>query len=223
MTDHDQRMREAFAALSQGAAADDACPSSETLRAAVQGQLPAAAVEEIVSHTARCAACAEDWRISLGFVRAMADSEPAHPPAKVVAFPARRWLAPLAAAAAILLAVLVFRPQPSPEPPIYRDQNTKPAIRSLIPEQTSLRRDDCVLRWACDDAGPGTRYEVQVTTADVFEMVAHVRDLDRAELRLSSEQLARVSPGGPLLWWVRATTADGTMRQSATFRQELEP
>lgn len=224
MTDQDQYLREAFASLSQSVQADSECPAPETLLAAVQGQLPEAEVKAVIAHTASCGACAEDWRISYGFATDMAKLEPQDAPqAKIIAFPARRWLTPLAAAAAILLAVLVFRQQPEPAAPEWRDQPRQSAVRSLLPEQQPLRRDDCVLRWAVDGAVPGTRYEVQVTTADVFNVIAVARDLEQTELRLSAEQLAKVPAGGQLLWWVKATTADGIVVQSETFTQLLGP
>jgi len=80
------RWRQAFTVPAEDSPAPD-CPSPETIWSAVRGELPPQTLREVVEHTARCAACAEDWRLAVEVNRQAEEQEEAVPgrlPANVV-------------------------------------------------------------------------------------------------------------------------------------------
>lgn len=217
--DHDDRLRRAFAAGSERAAGP--CPDADRLWAAASGELPPAERRALIDHTARCAACAEDFRIVAALVRAAPAARPAAPAAQALPFRARpagrRLLGALAAMLllGVLIAGLLGR-RPAGPPEVYRGGEA--AIVSLLGEPPALARGDAVLRWK----GPqGARFAVTVTTADL-RLVASAADLTESSYRLPPEALREVPAGAPLDWRVDALLPDGRQIVSPLFRFRLE-
>lgn len=211
----------AFSESSRDAVNSDDCPTADRLLAAVSGSLDKRETAEIIAHTARCPACAEDWRISHHYATEMEAG--LAPTAKIIAFPSRHLLSTLLAAAACFFLVLLLRP-PAPHPEAgVREAGEQNPIVSLLGESEKLKRDNCILRWQASAQGEQLRYEIQVTTTDVFQVIAHERGLVMSEYRVPEEKLANLPPGTRILWWVKQTQADGSVKQSNTFTQELEP
>src|SRR5438128_10363716 len=129
------KLRAAFTAPAAAAPAPEDCPSPETIWAAVRGELPPQALREVVDHTARCAACAEDWRLAVEVDRQAAGQTAETAPGKVIVGRFGRFR-PFAAAAALaaglLIAVGVYRQEIVPSQPTYRESQQS-QIRSLLP------------------------------------------------------------------------------------------
>jgi hypothetical protein len=222
------RLRAAFA-TADAPPDPQSCPAAETIWSAVRGELPPAQLREVVEHTARCSACAEDWRLAAELNRQQAadaetgDADAARRrPANVVYGRFARWR-PLAAAAALaaglLIAVGVYHQDSlNPREPAYREARHA-SIHSLLPAGAALPRQAAVLRWS---ALPGaTGYDVEVSTEDL-KSVATAKELTAARYQISESALAPLRRGTKLLWRVDAVRADGSHETSPTFSTPLE-
>lgn len=196
-----------------------ACPTAEALGAAAAGALPAAEREAVIEHVARCRDCAEELRALAplgpwsGAVAAQLQPAP-------VAAPVRQWWRPwpvwAAAAAAVLALPLVLRLQRE-EPPAGMRAQPAPAIRSLLPEASSVPRERCVLRWS----DLGARYSVSVLGKDLRPL-ASADGLERPEYAVPTAALATVPPGAEIVWSVEARWPDGRRLASPTFVTRLD-
>jgi hypothetical protein len=230
------RLRAAFA-TADAPPDPQSCPAAETIWSAVRGELPPAQMREVVEHTARCSACAEDWRLAAELNRqpiADADADGAGVAPRRLGTVVqgrfggwRRWR-PLAAAAALaaglLIAVGVYQTgvyhsgSLSPQEPAYREASHA-GIRSLLPAGEALPRQAAVLRWS---PLPGaTGYDVQVSTEDLAS-VATAKGLTAARYRIAASALASLPRGTKLLWRVDAVRADGSHEASPTFSTPLD-
>lgn len=101
----DRRIRERFSTSRDRAEVTPACPDDEEIWAASRGELPEARVAELLSHSLECDACKESWRVA----KTLALEAGLDEPATVVPFRSglRRFAVPLAAAAAVVLALIV--------------------------------------------------------------------------------------------------------------------
>ncbi|MBW8878904.1 MAG: hypothetical protein JF614_28460 [Acidobacteria bacterium] len=215
------KLRAAFTAPATAAPPPEDCPSPETIWAAVRGELPPQALREVVDHTARCAACAEDWRLAVEVDRQEAAQAAETAPGKVIVgrFGRFRQLAAAAAlAAGLLVAVGVYRQAIVPSQPIYREaQQTQ--VRSLLPAGQPLPRQAAVLRWT---PLPGAvSYDVSVSTEDLRQ-VATAQGQTAAEYRLPPAALSGLPAGARLLWQVDAIFPDGHHVTSPTFTTPLQ-
>ena len=206
------------------------CPAAETIWSAVRGELPPAQLREVVEHTARCSACAEDWRLAAELNRQQAaDAEDADATPRRLATVVqgrfsgwRRWR-PLAAAAALaaglLIAVGVYHNGSfSPQEPSYREARHS-SIHSLLPAGAALPRGAAVLRWS---PLPGaTGYDVEVSTEDL-KSVATAKGQTAAQYRIPASALASLPRGTKLLWRVDAVRSDGSHETSPTFTTPLD-
>jgi anti-sigma factor RsiW len=208
-------LRRAFATHSHPLPEPAPCPAPEKIWDAVHGKLPADEVREIVSHTAACAACAEDWRLA----HALQTQE-----AEVAAVPAPLRFAPrtqrlrnwgLAAAAALAMAffgVQYFQSQQPTTAPEYRGGER--TVSSLVAEGKPLPRERFVLRWSAP--APGTAYDVQVSTEDL-RVVANAEGLKTTEYQVPASALADLPAGSRLFWKVEADLPAGDHISSKTF------
>ena len=215
------KLRAAFTAPAAAAPAPEDCPSPETIWAAVRGELPPQALREVVDHTARCVACAEDWRLAVEVDRQAAAEASEAPLGRVIVGRFGRWR-PLAAAAALaaglLVAVGVYREAIVPGQPTYREtQQTQ--IRSLLPAGQALPRQAAVLRWT--PVSGAASYDVSVSTEDLRQ-VAAAHGQTAAEYRLPQAELAALPAGTKLLWRVDAVFPDGHRVTSPTFTTPLQ-
>jgi anti-sigma factor RsiW len=227
------RLRAAFA-TADAPPDPQSCPDAETVWSAVRGELPPAQLREVVDHTARCAACAEDWRLAaeLNRQQAAGAADAADAADDAGAFPRRRgnvvhgrfgrWR-PLAAAAALAAGLLIsvgiyHQASLNPQEPAYREASHA-GIRSLVPAGAALPRKAAVLRWS--PLAGATGYDVQVSTEDL-KSVATAKGLSAAQYRISEGALAPLPHGTKLLWRVDALRADGSHQASPTFTTPLE-
>ena len=221
--DASKKLAEAFASQAEEATPREDCPEAEHIYAAVMGELDSQKTSEIVEHTAACPVCAEAWRLA----RAMPAPETMDKGAPVLAFPQswRRIAAPLALAASLLLfSILAFQLMdrgPQTGSPEFRNEG-KDVVHSLLSENQSLSRESCLLRWDLAEPMEGVRYEVRVTTEDVFQVISTAEDLEQPEFLVAEVRLADLPPGTNLLWWVRVTFPDGRQQRSKTFSNRLE-
>ena len=215
------RWRSAFAAPAEAAPAPDDCPAPETVWAAVRGELPPHELREVLDHTARCEACAEDWRLAVEVDRqGAAKSETA--PGKVIVGRFGQWrpaFAAAALAAGLLVAVGVYREAIVPtQTPIYREgEGTQ--VRSLLPAGQALPRQGAVLRWT--PLAGATSYDVSVSTEDLRQ-VASTQGQTATEYRLPAASLTGLPAGAKLLWQVDAVFPDGHRVTSPTFTTLLQ-
>lgn len=215
-------MRKAFASAAGPPPAPEECPDPERTWAAVHGELPPGEVREIVDHTARCAACAEDWRLAAEMVRegpaALPAFEDVEPPERqeVMPPPPRSGrLAPLfalAAAACLVLAVLIPWRSHEARPPVIRESPAT-ELRSLAPDR--LPRERFVLRWS--DAGAGAAYDVEISREAGFQTVVTKRSLDENRLTVPADALAGLPAGTRLIWRVTARLRDGRTQSETSF------
>ncbi|HEV7509353.1 MAG TPA: hypothetical protein VGS07_31040 [Thermoanaerobaculia bacterium] len=221
-----ERLRAAFTAPAASPAPED-CPSPETLWSAVRGELPPQALREVVDHTARCAACAEDWRLAVEVSRqAEAEEETASGrlPGNVVVGRFGRlgsWrsaAAAVALAASLLVAVGIYREAAVPSQPTYRESQ-QATVRSLLAAGQALPRQAAVLRWT--PLAGATSYDVSVSTEDLRQ-VASAQGQTATAYQLPQDALAGLPPGAKLLWLVDAVFPDGHHVTSPTFTTHLQ-
>jgi hypothetical protein len=218
------RLRAAFTAPAVAPPATEDCPSPETIWAAVRGELPPQALREVVDHTARCAACAEDWRLAVEVNRqstAQEERAPGDLPANVVVGRFGRWRAVAAAAAlaaGLLVGVGIYREAFVPGQSTYREPQQS-QMRSLVAPGQALPRQDAVLRWT--PLAGAASYDVSVSTEDL-KPVASAHGQTAAAYRLPQEALAALPPGTKLLWLVEAVFPDGHRVTSPTFTTPLQ-
>ncbi|HEX3556959.1 MAG TPA: hypothetical protein VIA62_27355 [Thermoanaerobaculia bacterium] len=214
------KLRAAFTAPATASPPSEDCPSPETIWAAVRGELPPQALREVVDHTARCAACAEDWRLAVEVDR-QAAAQTKTAPEKVIVGRFGRFrplVAAAALAAGLLVAVGVYRQAIVPSQPIYREtQQTQ--VRSLLPAGQALPRQAAVLRWT--PLAGAASYDVSVSTEDLRQ-VATAQGQTAAQYRLPPAALAGLPAGARLLWQVDALFPDGHHVTSPTFTTLLQ-
>lgn len=214
----DERLRDEFTRRSELAGDGKNCPSPETLWSSGRAELNPVDNEPVILHMSECTACAAAWRVAQDLAEdRLEERAPVTRTRLVVA----RW-APLAAAAAVLIAVVsvvVFdTDEQRVTPPVYRTQEGE-WLEPVIPDGTSLPRGAFVLRWT---AGPeGTTYDVRITT-ESLDPVAGAARLDRSVFRVPEDELAELSSGARVFWQVTAHLPDGRRLESASFVVELE-
>jgi len=205
------------------------CPTPERLWQAVSGELEPASFQAIVEHTAACAACAEDFRLSREMVAAASLDDDAHgssgsetkPEGVVKPFPqpskSRQWTVALSIAAALVLVVLSLRFQTrDPVEPIYREGG-QGVIQSALTDGAELARDQALLVWS----GPeGARYDLLVTT-ESLDPVFEAQGLDRTEYLIPAASLSELRAGTILIWQVDGRLNDGEGFSSVGFKAKL--
>ncbi len=219
--DHDgtDLLRTAFTSFGEVTPGAGDCPPAERIWMAVRGELPPRDIKPIVLHTSVCGACAEAWRIAHG-----AASE-----VQVVRAPDRPgawrsvwvWGPGLAAAALLLIGLVVDGPfdlsdrGPSTQ---YRDSATT-GIRSLLPDNAELDRNELVLRWS---PGPeGSRYNIKVLTEDLT-IVSQSFSLPTSEYTIPVTAVSSLPSGTRLLWQVEAVGKDQPRQSSPTYTVRLQ-
>lgn len=216
------RVREAFVCAS-GRPRPEECPPPERIHEAVSGALAPGEVRSVIEHTVACPDCAEDWRIA----RELEAQEEAASPLRTDRRGwggLTRWGAVAAAVVVALLAVGAWLtpdrwPLGVDEPPVFRQAEDGEAIRSLVPAEEPLLRDEAVLSW---EGGPeDATYDLLVSTEEL-EPVADASGLEEPRYRIQPQDLADLPPGTELLWRVEATAPDGRRVRSPTFVAVLE-
>ena len=212
------RLRAAFAAPAATAPDPESCPAPERIWQAVRGELPPAGLREVIEHTARCEACAEDWRLAAELER-QSVAAAGTAPGKVLQgrFGWRPLMAAAALAAGLLVAIGLYRTAFNPGQPTYREAGSE-AIRSLVPGKQALPRQGAVLRWS--PVPEAESYDVRISTEDLRPVLT-AQSLKTASYAVPASALAGLPPGSKLLWQVDAVSADGSRRSSETFTVEV--
>jgi hypothetical protein len=207
-------------ALASYPAADGAgaCPRPELVWEAVRGELRPRQVAELADHTLACADCTLAWQLAIELGRAAASAR-GHRPA-VLPWRRQVWGGVLAAAAAVLLAVTIPWQDLGDRPAsVVRGVPATGEIRSLLPPDEPLSRQDCVLRW--ESPWPDAIYSVRVLDED-FKPLAEASDLRDPEFPVPAGKLVDVAPGALLFWSVDAKSVDGAALDRATFQLVVE-
>lgn len=217
------RWRQALSALGRETGPRPDCLSGEQIWQAAGGELGAKALRQVVEHMAGCAHCGEAFRLAgelgrqvgaeISLLEAAADAKPTRTP----------WVRPLAAAAAVVLAVSIGfvtlqRIAPSDDDSRLREA-AGDAIDSLVEEGASLPRAEFLLRWS---PGPeGSLYSITVADEDL-DVLASDESLELSEYLVPAEVLAELEEGAAVLWRVSAHDLDGSGATSATFINRVE-
>ncbi|HZJ52766.1 MAG TPA: hypothetical protein VFD38_01400 [Myxococcaceae bacterium] len=202
------------------------CPPADAFWTAAAGELPFEQVRALVDHGARCARCAEAWRILADVRHAAAESDTVQavaPRARplAAAAPHRSWargraLLPLAAAALAAVGVWTMLRPPAPGAPPVERGNGGGTLRAESPQEQPA--GDAVLRWS--EVPGASSYNVTVLTPDLV-VVHQVVGVSARELRLP-EGVRQRGAGGGLLWNVDAVLPDGRTVASPTFEVRLK-
>jgi hypothetical protein len=208
------RLAEMMRRARPGARPRPDCPSADQIWAALHREVPTSERERIIDHTGECAVCAEAWQLAMEIEREGSSSIKASPG---LLHQVPTWARIAAAVLVVAAAAVAISRWQGPDPQLR--QGTKREIRSLLPEDATLKRDAFVLRW--DGAPEGARYDLVVTTVNL-EVVADVRDLDRPEYRVDPGRLRPLAAGTRLLWRVVAHPPDGSTWSSPTTATTLQ-
>ena len=211
--DFSRRLADALRAGQLDARPREDCPSADDIWRAVHSEGSTDDRLKVIDHVGDCASCAEAWQLAMAL-----EKDRAVPAMQPVA--SRPWFqrsevwGRVAAAIVIVVAgTWLIREWREPRvTPGVRDQAAN-AIRSLLPENASLPRQDFVLRWS--NGSPGTRYDLVVTTT-TLDVIVEARGLERTEYRVAPERLASLASGSRVYWRVVASMPDGSTRSSAT-------
>jgi hypothetical protein len=208
--DTDERLKDAFRALSATSRVDVPEEDVERVWRAVSGDLPPAERRDVVDRMASEPGVADAWRVAHELRNAQISDAPVE-----VRSSARSWTpAWMGLAALLVLSVGVglvpFRGAPADT---FRDPG-RYVVESLVASDATLPRDAFVLRWK---PGPdGSRYQVRVTTEDL-RVLTTAADLSAPELTLPRDLLSDVGPNARVLWQVVVALPGGETVSSQTF------
>jgi hypothetical protein len=215
-----ERLADAFQALSDTDSADVPEDLRERIWLAVSGALPPEERRELVERTATDPGCAETWRIASEMWRASQASavrEDAVPAPALTTRWTPRWLATAAAfflVTAIGVVSLVNR-RTGDE---FRTSSGF-VVASLVPADRALPRNAFRLRWT---PGPeGSRYQVRVTTEDL-RVLATADDLSAPEFAVDPAALSGLPGGASVFWQVDVSLPNGERLTSSTFITPIE-
>ena len=219
-----ERLRVAFAAR-RVSLADDVCPESAELFDAGHGQLPVERMNAVIDHVTRCAECAEAWRLllaidGLALKSVHAAGAPREQGGSVVALKraslfSHRFLAPLAAAAGVVLAIgllVTYLPHSPPDAPQYRANAAADVPKSLV--GTELPRSKLLLRWS--GSATDASYTLRVMTTSL-EPILIKEGLRQTEYLVPASALAGMAADGELLWQVEALLPGGRRETSQSY------
>jgi hypothetical protein len=215
------KLREHYLAALREAAFEsetgDGPPDAALVWEAVAGALAPESRREVVDRVAKDPGWAEAWRLAVEVHRSVQDAAEDANETTTTSGKSGFWkrFGVLAAAASVLVLVgggVLVREVLAPGS-VYRSP-TDEEIRSLLSEDLPVSRDGVELRWT--STGPGSRYEVTVTT-ESLRVVAAARDLEDPRFLVPPAALAELSSGAKLFWRVTARSRDGTDIHSPTF------
>lgn len=199
---NDQRLREIYGGImaSRSSARAPGCPEPEAVLALVRRQGSEETRLATLDHVMSCADC----RAELDLLRSI---EAAGVEAGAVTRPGRRWMAPLALAASVLLAVVVGRyALPGPDEGDVVRSGTEDRVTLLAPPTEAASGSPLLFAWA--PIGGARRYRLEVMNA-AGEVVLEAETADTAILLQSAAGLE----AGEYQWWVGAT-APGAERSA---------
>jgi hypothetical protein len=175
------------------------CPEPEAIRALVRREGAEEARLATLDHVMSCADCRGEFDL-------LRSIDLAGEQAGAVARPSRRWLAPAALAASLLLGVVVGRLALSgaPEREVVRSGDRDRVALAAPPSEASTGSP---ILFAWHPVADATRYRLEVLTAD-GDVVLEAETADTAIVVRSAADLAP----GEYQWWVAATVSGATAR-----------
>jgi len=209
-----ERLRQAFAEVSETDQHEDHPPDPGRIWQAARGELTATEIEEMADRASRSPETAAAWRLAVEFSRGL-DGQRAGSIVPIERRRPIRWAVGLAAAAVLLIGiVLPLYHSLSPDSnPTYRAIDTM-EIKSELQPGTALDRDAFELRWT--STGEGSLYEIVITDADLA-VVDRASFLEEPRYLVPSAALAELEDGAEVWWKIEATRADGVRVSSPTF------
>lgn len=190
----DEQLRAMYAGLmtSRARTGGAACPEPEALLALARREGPEEARLATLDHAMRCTDC----RAELDLLRSI---ELAGAEAGATARPARRWVAPLALAASVLLAVVIGRwaLPAAPESDVVRS-GPADRVTLLAPPPEAASGSPILFAWHPIAGASRYRLEVMNEGGDV------VLEAETADTAIVLQGAADLAPGR-YQWWVGAT------------------
>ena len=191
---NDEQLREIYGSVmtSRAPGGHAACPQPEALLALVRREGSEEARLAILDHVMSCADCRSEFDLVRSIELAGAE-------AGAIARPGRRWMAPLALAASVLLAVVIGRYAlpGAPERDVVRS-GEKDRLTLLAPPTEATTGSPILFAWhPIEGAG---RYRLEVMNAG-GEVVLEAETADTAIVLQSAVDLEP----GEYQWWVGAT------------------
>jgi hypothetical protein len=191
---NDQQLREIYAGVmaSRPRSASSACPDPEAILALVRREGPEETRLATLDHVMSCADCRSEFDLIRSIELAGAD-------AGAVARPGRRWMAPLALAASVLLAVVIGRYAlpGTPERDVVRS-GEKDRLTLLAPPTEAATGSPILFVWHPIEGAGRYRLEVMNAGGEV------VLEAETADTAIVLQSAADLEPG-EYQWWVGAT------------------
>jgi hypothetical protein len=212
-------MRRAFSADDLAPTDRKDCPPPDELWEASRAELEPARAREIVRHIAGCPGCSAEWRLAMEDKDRVARGERLD--ATAATSGRRRWIGVAAVAAVVAgIAVIPFvlDLDRSNRQVVFRSAETS-ELHSLIPEQQSIARHACVLRWS--SVGDDAVYDLEVSRL-TLEPIVSERGLVETEYTVAPVALSAVPAGEPIVWRVVARLPDGHRVSSPSYVQSLD-
>jgi hypothetical protein len=191
---NDQQLRAIYSGImtSRQGSRQSACPDPEAILALVRREGSEETRLATLDHVMSCADCRSEFDLVRSIELAGAE-------AGAIARPGRRWMAPLALAASVLLAVVIGRyaVPGAPERDVVRS-GEKDRLTLLAPPTEAATGSPILFAWhPIEGAG---RYRLEVMNAG-GEMVLEAETADTAIVLQSAADLEP----GEYQWWVGAT------------------
>lgn len=222
-----QQLSAAFSARSMHHC-DETCPPSETIYAAVAGELSPANTRDMVEHVARCSDCEEAWRLAKAIFEQEAANNSFVRDAEKLSHRSTfsQWatLHPRASiAASILLCSVIgfgmFKADlfiPQHQVTLRDGSQIQQAI--IAESAASLTRERFILRWSPADVS--ARYNVRLTDASLTPIWSAM-GLSEPSAQVPSQTLANITAGSSLFWQVDVIVDGRTTTSSPTFIVQL--
>ena len=194
---NDEQMREIYGGLMTMRARrrPSSCPVPEALLALVRREGAEDARLATLDHVMSCADCRAEFDLLRSIELAGAEAGGA-------ARPGRRWLAPVALAASVLLAVVIGRyALPGTPPSDLVRSGEEERLTLLAPPTQATAGAPLLFAWHPVPGASRYRLEVMDTAGEV------VLEAETADTALLLKGAAELQPGS-YQWWVGATAAD---------------
>jgi hypothetical protein len=194
---NDEQMREIYGGVMTARArrGPSACPTPEAILALVRREGSEESRLATLDHVMSCADCRSEFDLLRSIELAGAEAGGA-------ARPGRRWLAPVALAASVLLAVVIGRYAlpGTPEPDVVRS-GEKERLTLLAPPTQATTGAPLLFAWHPIPGASRYRLEVMDTAGEV------VLEAETADTAILLRGAADLGPGD-YQWWVGATAPE---------------
>jgi hypothetical protein len=191
---NDQQLRAIYGDVmtSRARPRPSACPEPEAILALVRREGPEEVRLATLDHVMSCADCRSEFDL-------LRSIELAGPDAGAVARPRRRWMAPLALAASVLLAVVIGRYAlpGAPDRDVVRSGG-KDRLTLLAPPTEATTGSPILFVWHPIEGADRYRLEVMNPGGEV------VLEAETADTAIVLQSAADLEPG-EYQWWVGAT------------------